>query len=561
MLKKKPEAREDLAPFLRSLFFLMGLDEERFISLAEAFVQVAVVDGERIYSEGDAANDIYIVYDGKVRLQTGRGREKRDWDTLLPGDIFGEDLLFGLTRQETATALAPTQLLRLEKDLFLALLQSNSGLEKRIHSIAESRRLARRQGMKWIGADESIYFITRKHEYFLFISLILPILLGVAAFPLLALAIGSGSVLLMILTGLMALAAGILGIWFWEDWRNDYYIVTTQRVLWLEKVVLLYDSRQEAPLTTVLSKNVAFHQVLRRLINYGTVIVRTYTGSIVMRRASQPDLIIAFIDGLQARARALVRRAEEEKMDNLLRERLNKPPQKKPVLAIPPVVTRPAPAPTPKPGYFENLFTNVLKTRYEVGDRITYRKHWFVLLQKTILPALAVLGVLILFVILWASGILTGLVNLLLAIPLLLITGGWWLYRYVDWRNDQYVLTRDTIMDIERKPLSREEKRSAPLDNILSLEHARIGILGLLFNFGTVTINVGTEKFTFDNIYNPAQVQYEIFDRMMAQRQRKEEAEANKERERIVDWLSTYHRQREKLEVEEKESDWDIFSG
>jgi hypothetical protein len=48
---------------------------------------------------------------------------------------------------------------------------------------------------------------------------------------------------------------------------------------------------------------------------------------------------------------------------------------------------------------------------------------------------------------------------------------------------------------------------------------------------------------------------------MYAQRLRKEEAEALKERERIVDSLATYHRQIERLEEIENESDWDIFSG
>jgi hypothetical protein len=146
-------------------------------------------------------------------------------------------------------------------------------------------------------------------------------------------------------------------------------------------------------------------------------------------------------------------------------------------------------------------------------------------------------------------------------VPVLIGVFLWWLYHYIDWRNDIYVVTTDTILDIERKPLSREQKKSAPLANILSLEHTRNGILRVLFNFGTVIANIGADKFTFNDVYNPSQVQYEIFDRMYAQRQRKEEAEARKERERIVDSLTTYHRQIERLEEIEKESDWDIFSG
>jgi hypothetical protein len=144
-------------------------------------------------------------------------------------------------------------------------------------------------------------------------------------------------------------------------------------------VILLYDSRQEAPLITVLSKNVAFHQVLRMFINYGNLIVRTYTGSIVMRRVYEPELLVSFIDGLQARARDLARQAEAEKMEDLIRERLRLPPKKRlrPVL----VATPAAPAPPQRQSQLEKIFTNYLKVRYEMGDTIPTAST-FVLLEK-----------------------------------------------------------------------------------------------------------------------------------------------------------------------------------
>lgn len=559
MAKKKPEEPVNLAPFLKSLYLFTGLDDERITRLAEEFTRVPFGDNEQIYPEGELAEHFYLVYTGKVILRKGRGRLRQDWDTLSPGDFFGEDLLLGRYRGDSATAQGPAELLRMERAAFQSLLVEFPKIGRLVRATAESRRLARQQRMKWLGADEAIYYVGRRHEFFLLIRLILPILAAVAAVPLLGVAFASGSLASITLAGLMALLAGAAGIWIWEDWRNDYYIVTSRRVLWLEKVILLYDSRQEAPLVTVLSKNVTFHQVLRRFIDYGTVIVRTYTGSIVMRRAAHPDLLVAYIDALQNRARLLVRKVEEEKMEILIRERLNIAPEKRPAPAKPPPALPVNSSPKPRRSPVEKFFTNFLKMRYEEGNSITYRKHWFVLIQKTLLPALVFLAVLALIVFLGWSGTLSGLFDFFLALLVLPAIAIWWLYHYVDWRNDIYVVTLDSILDIERKPLSREEKKSAPLDNILSLEHTRVGILGLLFNFGTVIINVGTEKFTFNGVFNPAQVQYEIFDRMMALRQRKEEAEARKERERILDLLASYHKQVETTEIEENESDWGIF--
>jgi hypothetical protein len=186
---------------------------------------------------------------------------------------------------------------------------------------------------------------------------------------------------------------------------------------------------------------------------------------------------------------------------------------------------------------------NALKMRYEEGDQITYRKHWFILIKKTLIPGVVNLGLLLTAFYTYSQGIFVGLNAILLWSVLFLVAGLWWLYHYVDWRNDIYVLTLDKIFDIERKPLTREEKREASLANILSLENARIGIIGILLNFGTVTLNVGNEKLTFDYVFNPVQVQYEISDRMYAFRKRKEELEATRERERVADWLMAYHHQ------------------
>ena len=80
------------------------------------------------------------------------------------------------------------------------------------------------------------------------------------------------------------LFAGVWVVWDFIDWRNDFYILTNQRVVWLERVIIFYYSRREAPLTHVLAVNV-FSSWLGRIIGYGNVEVRTFTGSILMKNA------------------------------------------------------------------------------------------------------------------------------------------------------------------------------------------------------------------------------------------------------------------------------------
>jgi hypothetical protein len=75
-----------------------------------------------------------------------------------------------------------------------------------------------------------------------------------------------------------------------------------------------------------------------------------------------------------------------------------------------------------------------------------------------------------------------------------------------------------------------------------------VGILGILLNYGSVYINVGTEsKLSWNNIQDPARAQRDIFHAMYAFRRRKQLAESTREWERVSDWLAAYHRQAEDL--------------
>ena len=56
----------------------------------------------------------------------------------------------------------------------------------------------------------------------------------------------------------------------------------------------------------------------------------------------------------------------------------------------------------------------------------------------------------------------------------------------MDWHNDIYLITPDQVVDVNKKPLGHEERQAAPLKNILGIEYKRLGIIGLLLNFGTV---------------------------------------------------------------------------
>jgi hypothetical protein len=247
---------------------------------------------------------------------------------------------------------------------------------------------------------------------------------------------------------------------------------------------------------------------------------------------------------------------EKEAMKNAIRRRLGIPvPSKpKPEAAIP--VEK---APQPKKGrlsLLRMLGAGTLKLRYEAGESVFYRKHWFVLIQQAWMPLAGIIGAFVLFVsrlirlaqlpeeafIQIVNGALTvdaySLAILIALVPLF----GWLIYEVMDWSNDQFQVTPEQIIDLDRKPFGTQTRNAAQLENILGTEYQRIGILGEIFNYGTVYITVGGSKLAFENVIDPASVQSDIDRRREARQSKQAAAKVAAERERMAEWLATYHR-------------------
>jgi len=187
--------------------------------------------------------------------------------------------------------------------------------------------------------------------------------------------------------------------------------------------------------------------------------------------------------------------------------------------------------------------------RYEADGVITYRKHWFVLIRKTWLPVvLLVAAVVVLAVRLGGALVflpITAAVAMIFIFMFVVFL--WMVYQYADWRNDVFMLTLDQVIDLDRKPLGKIRRRSAPLENVLSIEYERLGFWGFLFNYGTVYISVGNTRLSFDHVYNPSAVQQDIFYRMGERLEKVRQFEVDSERERVSNWLASYHRKAEIL--------------
>ena len=551
------------AAFLRRIHLFHDLKDEELIPIAEKLKEETYEAGQAVFSQGTEADRFFIIYYGKVRITQTRRNEQKELASLIGGDYFGEEALYvGRKRSATITAAERTFIFSLTRTEFNELIKRFPRMKLAFEISIESRRLARRIQFRWLRNDEVIYFLARKHPILLMDALGIPLALSVLAGGFMVGGIIVNSWIAAVL-GLLALLYMIgWAIWRVIDWGNDYYIVTNQRVVWLEKVVLLYDSRTEAPLSTVLSVGVET-DLSGRMLDYGNVVVRTFVGKIPFHHVSHPNQAADMIEELWSRSKHLASAGEKEAMRNVIRRKLGLTEQTK---APTPAVEAVAVPSLYKPGFFRILASRLfrkdsrlLKTRFESEGTITYRKHVFILFRNIFVPALLcaifTFGMFWRFYIWLQAG--SSYIDVLFIVLLIAFVYSFYRlgYQYVDWSNDIYQVTEDQIIDIEKKPFGTEERKAAPLENILATESKRLGILGNLLNYGAVYITVGGSRLEFVDLFNPAAVQLDIDNRRLARKAKQDEARTAAERERMADWLASYHENIQEIEKELRQSE------
>jgi len=559
--------------FLKKIHLFHGLDDDELQTIAEKLSEASHPAGAVIFEQDGKAESFYLIHGGSVNITRRQDGKQLQLAVFVKSDYFGElALVSNQRRSASATAVTDTTLLVLSRKDFEQLYKSDPKLRLNLEVAVRSRQLAQRLRFKWLRSDEAVYFLARKHPIVLYQKLIWPVL---ALFVPLFFFYAWYSIVSFAIVALAAwgsLIAIILWIaWLRIDWGNDYYIVTNQRVVWLEKVIGIYDSRQESPLGTTLSVGVETSQ-LGRILDYGDVIVRTWVGRIPFNNVSHPEQAQHMIEEHWHRTEEQAVGLEKEAMKDAIRRKLQLPlpPSGKPKADTDISSSSGKPAkPKPKQGranLLRVLGANTLKLRYETGDSVFYRKHWFVLIQQAWMPLAGIIGVIVLFF--WRLirlaqlpeeafvQIIDGklvfdaysLAFLIALVPFL----GWLIYEVMDWSNDQFQVTPEQIVDLDKKPFGTQTRNAAQLESILGTEYRRIGILGEIFNYGTVYITVGGSKLAFEDVIDPASVQSDIDRRREARKAKQEEGKAAAERERMAEWLVTYHKNAEEFREEEK---------
>ena len=539
--------REKLFKLLKSGILFRDIPDN-FVQWVLERSQVLQFDPQQFVYEKEAqAEKLYLVIAGEVALFLRDEGEDYLINGCQASDYFGFEVLAKEPQRMTnAQALHKTVVLAIPQKVILKLTEEFPTFSFIPDLQLQSLSFLLRKPMDWLQDDEVVHYINREHPLILVTRLVRPILLGLVMLVLTLVFFNAGvisadtAIWLGSIVGLLGIA---WGVWNAFDWANDFFVVTNQRVVFLEKIALFYDSRKETPLSAILSITKQT-SLTGRMVHYGDVVLRTFTGLLKFHNVAHVEAVSAIIDEQWVKMKNRMAVEEEDPEQYLRKQLLEKTPSTEEL-----VQSKGKPK-TGKEnlseGYVPDFLSRLLKLRVVEAETIVYRTHWFVFIRKTILPFLGLLTCLIFLFApqkgwfgLVAEGTQTYSAIL---IGVAIVMGLWWIFSTIDWRNDYFLITPDQIVDVYRKPLGMEERRAAPLRNIQTIEYKRQSLFGLLFNFGTVFIRVGDVEFTFDYVPNPSYVQQEIFTRFQMVKDREKQENADLNNERLSNWMDAYHK-------------------
>jgi hypothetical protein len=441
---------------ITSFPLLADLPPDEAGALEALFEEKQLPQGKDVFREGEPARYFYFLLSGAISLWQRRGSKEEQVRLLGPGEMFGEEALLGSPRRNaTAFVEKGSTVMRASAKTLRLRLRSLPSAGEILRTVARGRRLVRSTAFPWLEPDESVYLATRKSNILLFPDLAGPVALGVISLASIALIHLRGwpewAYALSAAGAVLALA---YGIWSALDWGNDYYLITNRRVVAIRRIPLVYDDRQEAPLSMIQSVSVS-STVRQRPFGFGDVVVQTFTRPIVLESIPRPAAAARMLEQIWKREQQAEERSDREEIERMLAQRLQggetadiRPEETGPSMegAAPAADTVSPAGPL-----------GAMQIRHDSGGIITYRKHRFFLFRNLFLPGLlAVFGLIIGVLNSEGSFPIDRSSGWAIAVGVGLAGAAWAVYEYADWANDLYQVTSSQILALHRRPLGDE---------------------------------------------------------------------------------------------------------
>jgi hypothetical protein len=263
---------------IRNLPLFQRLTPGQLAEMAEAFQVLRFEPGETIFQQGQPSQGMFLFVAGRgVLTQVGSDGAEHVVGAVGENEQVNESALFmegvenaSLRVAESAVVLFLSrqrlaQVLAHHPDIRAAL----QGQRSRFPGAAQTLFQGQRE-------NEVIVARLRYHWWSIGRRFWLPALLVVGV---LALGLGSQSApLALALTGFAVIVCGGFILYAYFEWRNDYVIVSDQRIVRVENTILTFHNViSEIPIGNILEVNTVISPTdpFARVFNYGTVIVKT----------------------------------------------------------------------------------------------------------------------------------------------------------------------------------------------------------------------------------------------------------------------------------------------
>lgn len=356
--------------------------------------------------------------------------------------------------------------------------------------------------------------------------------------------------------GLFAIGLVAFGalVYIAVDWANDFLILTNTRVIYDDQQLLVRHVKQEVLIENIQQVNLSAdsylayflgqltlwrQQLLFRVglrdqpppekvaVAYGKLVI----GSLSVRKlifdwAANPAAMQGRISGELGKLR---RAQEPELLRQIIEDQVygNKPPKKAP----PPIHVEERAGPLPW------LFATNPEINFE-KEEVVWRPYWIFLALAMLRPFAIMMLAGVLLLIASRIELIGGGLAFLLWLPIALAC----LFRIIwvreEHEHDKYILSRDKITDVDKRPFGPESSRSAPLDRIQDVSFD-VSFVESILGYGDVFIETGGGggKFTFKHVPDARNVATTINDYLTDFKKREKE----RTQKELLSWLREYH--------------------
>jgi uncharacterized membrane protein len=380
-----------------------------------------------------------------------------------------------------------------------------------------------RNAPSWLNPGETILLQTRRHWWAAFRNIWLP-LLFFAAVMVAALLIDS-TLAKVFLFLLAFIVPGGMILYFILDWRNDWLVITDERVLRVEQIVARFSLQtNEVGLLSVqgVSASLPAGDPVSRVLRYGNVVISTAgsAGNITMDFVPHPSRIKDYI----FHQREIKMRAAQNGNNNIPQTPDSQGGHIHEPDTFPSDDVGRRSVPFSGGGLFSMRYVN------QKGD-IVYRRHLIVWARHIFWPLLAMIvcGMLLLFGPRIEAFRDAGVIAQAIAIGGIVISFVWLYLADWDWRNDLYIIGEGVVTILHRSPFLLQFREDQVLiQRIHNIEAETTGLLRSLLDYGDVRVLLlGDDKpKVFRDVPGPVGVREEI-----SRRQREAAEEARKEEE------------------------------